>query len=424
MTSFKLFLVCSFVLLARPQDIWTFLQPLRPALVFSALALVAMVFGGHRKALSGALSMPESKRYLVLAAIMVVGVPFSYNRGAAFHGAFAYLTVNMLFFVLLVSQVTSLVRLKSLIWVICLSALTYSVFGGLLQMGGSGGGRFELAGSAFDPNDTAYVLISLFPLCIYFVRFNEGSIKKLIAVAAICSSIAFILLTGSRGGMLALGAVMAVILFSSIGGIGKGYKILVVLMLMASLVVFQDKIDIERYMTISDLSSDYNLTDEEGRVHIWKGAIGLAFANPITGVGVESFEYAWVIARDVAMADSLREKSVHNSFLQVGVEVGLIGFAIYMLIILKSMTCFFRMSRIRLNSELPDSAEMRTLGGLMVLGFMGLLSSGFFLSQGYSIFSTLYFGLAVVMHRIRSEAIDAGTNDVSSPGARADAFRS
>ena len=45
---------------------------------------------------------------------------------------------------------------------------------------------------------------------------------------------------------------------------------------------------------------------------------------------------------------------------------------------------------------------MSALGGLMLLGFVGLLVSGFFLSQGYSIFSTLYFALAAAMGRLQA----------------------
>jgi hypothetical protein len=54
--TFKLFLLCSFVLLARPQDVLTFLQPMRPALVLTVLAMAARVFGGQRRELAAALA--------------------------------------------------------------------------------------------------------------------------------------------------------------------------------------------------------------------------------------------------------------------------------------------------------------------------------------------------------------------------------
>lgn len=215
--TFRLFLVCGFVLLARPQDILPFLQPVRPALVLTVLAMLALILGGKRHALSTALSTPESKRYLLFYFIMILGIPFAYHRGLAFDGVLQGYVVNVFFFVLLVSQVTSLQRLRSLVWVICLSTLVYGVFGGLLQSGGFDGGRFQVLGDAFDPNDTAYVLLSLFPLCLYFVRFDEGLTKKLVAIAAIGGAIATILLTGSRGGILGLATVLLILLLTRTG---------------------------------------------------------------------------------------------------------------------------------------------------------------------------------------------------------------
>ena len=407
--SFRLFLVCSFFLLGRPQDILTFLQPARPTLVLTILAMGTMVFGGHRKELSAALSMPESKRYLLFYLIMIVGIPFASHRGLAFQGVFVTYIVNVLFFVLLVSQVTSLQRLKSLVWVICISTVTYSVFGGLLQSGSGGDGRFQVSGSAFDANDTAYVLLSLFPLCLYFIRFDDGMLKKLVAIAAVFSAIAVVLATGSRGGILGLGTVLLVLLLTKTGGIKTSHKVFLVVMLASTFLLMRDRIDVDRYLALSDVSSDYNVSSEGGRIELWQSAVDLSLANPITGVGVECYPFAHLRARQLAGESFLRWQYTHNSFLQVATEVGLAGFAVFVLINLRSLFTFLRISRIRIEPEAREASEIRVLGGLMLLGFAGLLVSGFFLSQGYSIFSTLYFALAAATVRLqatlRAEAV-------------------
>jgi len=396
--SFRLFLVCSFVLLGRPQDILTFLQPLRPALVLTVLAVAAMVIGARREELSAALSTSESKRYLLFYLIMIVGIPFAYHRRIAFESVFEGYVVNMLFFVLLVSQVTSLQRLKSLVWVICLSTLMYSVFGGVLQSFDSV--RFQVVGNMFDPNDTAYLLVSLFPLCLYFVRFDEGLLKRIVAVAAICGAVVIILLTGSRGGILALGTVLLIVLLTKTGGIEKGYKILFVVMLASTWLLMGDRIDVGRYLTLSEISSDYNVSSEGGRLELWRAAIDLSLANPITGVGVNCYPFAHFLARELAGESYRQWHAVHNSFLQVAAEVGLIGFAVFVLINLRSAFTFFRISRIQSQPQSPETREISALSGLMLLGFVGLLVSGFFLSHGYSIYSTLYFALAAAMGRL------------------------
>jgi len=81
--SFRLFLLCSFVLLGRPQDILTFLQPVRPSLALTVLPVGAMVFGGRLKEISAVLSMAESKRYFLFFLIMIVGIPFAYHKRLA-----------------------------------------------------------------------------------------------------------------------------------------------------------------------------------------------------------------------------------------------------------------------------------------------------------------------------------------------------
>jgi len=398
--AFRLFLVCSFILLGRPQDILTFLQPLRPALVFTVLAMAALVFGNRRQELTAALSTPEWKRYFLFYLIMIVGIPFASHKGVTFDGVFQGYLVNVLFFIVLVSQVNSLRRLKSLVWVVCMSTLMYSFFGALLQ--GDDEGRFHVFGHAFDPNDTAYVLLSLFPLCLYFVRFDEGLLKKLVAGAAVISAIVVILKTGSRGGILGLGTVLLILLLTKTGGIRIGHKILFVVVLASAFLLLSDRIDVERYLTLADISSDYNVSSGGGRIELWQAAIDLSLANPITGVGVDGYPFAYFIARKLAGDPYLRWHTVHNSYLQIAAEVGLIGFGIFMLINLRSLLTFLRVSRIQLPPQSTEAQEMSALGGLMLLGFAGLSVAGFFLSQGYSIFSTLYFALAAAIGRIQA----------------------
>jgi hypothetical protein len=84
---------------------------------------------------------------------------------------------------------------------------------------------------------------------------------------------------------------------------------------------------------------------------------------------------------------------------QVAAEVGLVGFAVFLAINVRSLLTLYRVSKTppaqRLDSR--DAKDLAALGGLMFLGLVGLLVAGFFISQGYSIFSTLYFALAAAI---------------------------
>jgi O-antigen ligase len=134
----------------------------------------------------------------------------------------------------------------------------------------------------------------------------------------------------------------------------------------------------------------------------------LSFANPITGVGVNCFTWAHYLARVATDESYLAYHEVHNSYLQVSAEVGLIGFGIFVSIVGRSFLALLRVSRFQAQPETHETSEMSALAGFMLLGFVGLLVSGFFLSQGYSVFFTLYFALAAAMRRLQVAGPSSG----------------
>ncbi|MGH8542284.1 MAG: O-antigen ligase family protein [Gammaproteobacteria bacterium] len=340
--------------------------------------------------------MTETKRYLLLFAIMILGIPFAYHRRVAFEAIFLAYLSNVLFFIILVSQIDSLKRLKSLLVIICLSAFLYSFFG--FYYGTFLGGRFAIYGAMFDPNDIAYVLISLCPLCIFFLQ-SGGLLKKVVSIVTICSSITVILLTGSRGGMVGMLAVLAFMLLTKTEGIKFRHKIFLLCVLAVVGILLGDKINVERYLTLTDLQSDYNAYDEFGRMEIWKHGIALALEHPLTGVGVDCFGMALGFRRD-ELGLLPKWQAPHNSFVQVAAEIGLVGFAVFTLISVRTLRTFWRASRIEFESA--ETREIRMLGSVMLLGFVGHLASAFFLTQGWSVFFTLFFALAAVVQRLQA----------------------
>lgn len=397
--AFKLLLLWSFFLLGRPQDLLPVLQPLRPALLLTAMTLLAVVFSGGQK-LSNAFSLKETKRFLFFIAIMVFGIPFAFHRRVAFESVFLGYLANILFFLFLISEVDSLKKLKSLILIISLSNFLFSFFG--YFFGSSHGRRFGIYGSMFDENDIAYVLVSLFPLSLFYLLSNQGLLKKALGITVICSSIMVILMSGSRGGLLGLATVLAILLLTKSGGMKKSQKILTIGLMIGVYFVIKDRIDIERYLTLFEIGSDYNISDETGRTQIWEKAITLMLYHPITGVGVECFPMALGYMRESMGLQPIWQVT-HNSFLQIGAEVGLIGFGLFIFINLQSLLTFLHNSRIEATST--EALEYSILSGLMFLGFTGHLVTAGFLSQGYSSYFILYFALAGIIQRLKMDCI-------------------
>jgi O-antigen ligase len=249
----------------------------------------------------------------------------------------------------------------------------------------------------FDSNDIAYVLLSLFPLCFFYVVYKEGILKKVLAITAIGASIILILLTGSRAGIIGLITLFLLILFTKLEKIRWTYKIAFLIALFILYFLYEDKINIERYMTIIDIESDYNITDEFGRTQIWKRAYQLITENPLTGVGTNCFPMALGYLREDLFLIP-QWQAAHNSYIQIITETGLIGFILFFSIIISSIKNFLRVKNLKVITK--EASELKTIGGLLFLGFIGHNIVAFFLSQGYSIFFTLFFAFSAALSRL------------------------
>lgn len=90
------------------------------------------------------------------------------------------------------------------------------------------------------------------------------------------------------------------------------------------------------------------LTEEsyyESRARIWPKALLAIKERPLTGWGLENFEFAFesvlVPAKDIGLTD-IRVDKAHNQFLEVGVASGLIGLGLYGAILFSAGRFFWK----------------------------------------------------------------------------------
>ncbi len=383
-------------MIGRPQDVFPVLGPLRPALLFTIVNLTVILLGKKRLSTSELFKFRESKKYALFYMLMIIGIPFAYHRREAFNYIFLQYLSNILFFYIFLIQIDSFKKLKTVLYTICLSTLFYGLFS--LTKGSFASGRYSF-GTMYDPNDLAYFLVSLFPLSIFYFIHNEGIFKRIIAIIIVSISISAILLTGSRGGFVGLIAVFILILFTRLNSIKWSYRIALLTGVILISVLYSEKINTERFLTLREISSDYNVTDEFGRVEVWKRGLRLALSNPITGVGVNCFGMAIGYARE-AEGVIPRWQVAHNSFIQVATEVGLIGFAVFISIVLGCVKNFSDCKK--LESLSVEIDELKTIAGLLKIAFIGLLITAFFLTHGYSILFTLLFAFSAILRKMRN----------------------
>jgi len=395
-TPFLLFCLYTFILIARPQDFIPLLAPLRLALVFTVLISFVTLMQ-KRENNSNIFRQRESKLYFLLFGIMCAGMPFSIYRKASFDFVILGYVVNMVFFTLCLLHVNTPEKFKRFVAVLMFSGLFFSIFGLFHGRFEEGVGRFSTGGDVFDPNDVAYIGISLFPFSMSVLLGSYRIPKKVIALSGLLSCVLLTLYTGSRGGFVGLMILVLLFLFLPIPRVKKSYKVLVIILFIAVAIINIAKINMERYKTLEDLSQDYNLTDEFGRKQIWKRGLQIFFENPITGVGVQGFNEAIGRMREREDLPSQRWQTAHNSYLQIMVETGIFGITVFIFLIGKCVKTF---NQFRKRREASVEKDFSTISGILLIGFIAGLFTAFLLSQAYSMIFTLYFAISATLNNI------------------------
>jgi O-antigen ligase len=385
----------TFVLFARPQDFFPILAKLRPALLFSFVALFFTFSSKGFNILAEPLREKNARLYFLFYCFMVMGIPFAYHRQIAFdHVILSYLN-NIIFFLVLKNNIESIQQLKKIIFTIVICTIFYSSMS--LLKSGIDSGRFSY-GTIYDPNDLAFILVSLFPLSITFFG-AKGKGKKLTSLVAFILAVVVIVKTGSRGGFIALGIVFAYLLFSK-RVLSTAKKVFLLMALFGILAYQIDKLPVERYTTIIDLNQDYNIKSEFGRLSLWKRALEFSLSNPLTGVGVGCYSFALGYTRE-AEGILPRWQTAHSSYFLIAAEMGIPGILIFIYILIRTYKVF--QSRLK-NKNSDKSLETDTLAFPVYLSFIGLLVASAFISQSYSAIFTLYFAIGDIMTSIDKES--------------------
>ena len=378
--SFVSFSVWTFIMIARPQDYWPFLMPFRPVLFISALTLAAMLFKGFRFP-EGFLHLREVRLIVWLYIIMIVGIPFAVHKGVAFNFVFTVFPRTLLYFFVFLIQVQSLRRLNTIAWV----AVGGAMFSGLNYLGdtlfaGAVGSRVY-ASQTYDPNDIALMFVTYLPLSVYFVFFGDSKRKRIISIIAALTMAAGIVISQSRGGALALACILLALIFLKTPRLKGGSKVVTVVVLIGISLPFYPALE-KRFQNMRD---DYNLSDEGGRLNIWKQNLRILRSHPFFGVGANCSTVALGFYR--AKQEGLQAWQVtHSSLIQVAVETGIPGLIVFLVL---NIGAIANLRRIRKGLD----HDLSLLPFFLEICFYGFWASALFLSHGYSI--NLYFLLAM-----------------------------
>jgi len=142
------------------------------------------------------------------------------------------------------------------------------------------------------------------------------------------------LLTFSRGGIV--GLILVVILYMFLADFSKKIKMMTVsLFFLAGIYAIGSFIQFDFYHLIADRVDDFSTDGGSGRFDLWGQAVTCFMSNPLFGIGAFNFS-------DYYASEYNKKLYVHNTYLEILVESGIIGFLFYFSFLLMLIITFVK----------------------------------------------------------------------------------
>lgn len=244
-----------------------------------------------------------------------------------------------------------------------------------------------------DNNGVALGMLMLLTLVVALIQTSETQWeRRALQVGAVGIAVRAIV-TYSRGAFLAAGALAFFYLVYSERRLRSALGILALCLIVLPVLPtqFWDRMNT---ITANEESRDESTA---GRLHFWEVALRMAEANPVFGVGFNSFRFAYE-TYDTAPGEFGEEKAVHSSWFGVLAELGVSGLALYVLMLVQ--TIIFCRRTIRRSGDSRDGRVLRAcaraLEGCVVVAVVG----GTFLHIQYSEMLWHLFGLGIAVDSV------------------------
>jgi len=338
-----------------------------------------------------------------MIAIAVVLTPFSIWRGASLAFVISDLPPLIAATVLAASMRRSWKSLRGTFLALLFCGFVLAATAALTYTRG----RADDSSTMYDPNDLAYILLTVAPLGIA-CTVTATSMRNRISYGAVSAvMIIALLLTQSRGGLLGFLTVITLMTFiplkpavargknavarktirSTLGGI-------LVAILLGGIIYTQLPASAQqRYATLLHLSSDYNLNTEDttGRGDIWMRGMNAFLHRPI-GYGPQSYPM-------VDLVYGGKFKAPHNSYLQALVELGILGLFLFVRSYATTLHALQGAHRaLIVNAQAgSERLEQAVFARSLQFGLVGNMVAAFFLSDAYAAALWVIFGLTIAL---------------------------
>jgi O-antigen ligase len=382
-------LLFTFVLFYRPYEY----IPLPATLAFWLATLTLIVYFPAQLGAEGSLTARPREVNLVLLFCLagLLSIPFAKESPAEAWATFSNIFIRaILIFLVIVNVVRTERRLRWLLLltlgsgvVMAAGALSDYASGRLTVEGyrveGRIGGIFE------NPNEMALHLVTMLPIAVALAVGSRGFLKKALYGGAAALLMAGIVVTYSRGGFLAMAAAFLVLAWT-LGRKNRFAVLTAALLLTIALLLIAPGGYGARILSIYDRRLDA-FGSADARQQLLMSSIIVALRNPLFGVGMGNFVFV-----------SPRSMEAHNAYTQVAAEMGLGGFAVYVLYVVSPLRRLLAVARE--SFEVRRTSHFYYLAVGLAASLVGYMVASFFGSFAY--YWNVYYlvGFAVCMRRL------------------------
>jgi O-antigen ligase len=331
-TAFKLLLLFLLTLYSNIAIIYKDqLDEYRPALVIAVAALFMMVVELCQNRRGFRLMWPQGAMLIAFLSVCAVSTVGAIYVRHAFEQTSEFAKI-VLVYLLLENVITSESRLRKVFFTMVLGGMIpalgtiYNYRSGFFYESTRAGWR----GIFRNPNDDAYALIILIPLVLALAN-KSGKLMRVALWTVIPIYLLAIFLTFSRGGLIGLFAMLALIGWKQKSILIKTAMVAALLMGLVGIAMFWNR----DTGSFTNIKSD---TTVRQRLATFRAG-GLMFMhNPMLGVGPGDSMVAYPLyVPKEAHCGCQDQLVVHNSFLQVLSETGIFGFIPFMIFIFSSL---------------------------------------------------------------------------------------
>ena len=354
---------------------------LRPGLLLCGLGMGLWAIQKQKIRLPKNLNSPLMKAALFIPIWALIGVPFAMWQGGAASYIIQNLAPTILVFLIVAASIRNLEDVRRLIGVFALGTALYALMAPQNPIG-----RAFRAGG-YDANDSAMFLVSGIPPLVFFILFGRRLWVRGVAGFGTLLTLYAVVDSSSRGGFIALVAVLGFMVVM-LKGVKPMIRATVVAVVIAASVPVASSEYWDRMQTIQELDDGYG-QGIGGRRNIWSRAMQYTWASPITGVGINNFSVAEGrhpdIQSRIQAGRGTKYSVAHSQWFQVLTELGIPGFIAFCALFVLSLRELRRIQRQSSRSPpLMRPKEVRVMAGVLMASLIALMVAGSFLSNAYS----------------------------------------